>query len=536
MQGFRQKNSFFKVFTASFLFFAATDAAIANDPNSSIGDLGIQARTLHAAPYDLLGRKVAIGQVEIGRPGKFGLDKRADWQPQLGAFQVFFINEKAVSDESVDDHAGMVAGVMVSQDKRQQGVAPAARLFSSAIGSTEESAQPEECLATQHIALQNGQDVRAINFSFGESLDRDSRPNPQLDGNALFTQCLDWTARVYDVLHVVAGNQGDGGIPIPTDHYNGITTAYTTRFKGDAFNKIDFANLSGFPVGIGRTIVREEINAGARRAIGLSAPGSRLNLITTFNKIKEVSGTSFAAPHITASVALLQEYGDRQAKAQASNWSLDSRRHEVMKAVLLNSAEKVADRGDGKLLGMGRTILREDNQTWLESDAYSNDNIPLDIEMGTGQLNALRAYEQFAGGQWHTNAPVANIGWDYAEIDYQNYHDYVIGSPLVAGSFFSATLTWDRLVELGDRNNNQKYDLGESFQDLGLNNLNLYVLPATTDNLADAVCRSTSAVDSVEHIFCPVPNTGQYKLRVMYQDQINQPTQNYGVAWWTAPQ
>lgn len=538
MQGFRQKHAFLKVFTASVLLVSGTKGAIASDPsassNPSIGDLGIQAQTLHTAPYDLLGRKVAIGQVEIGRPGKFGLDKRAAWQPQLGSFQVFFINDKAISDESVDDHAGMVAGVMVSQDKRQQGVAPAARLFSSAIGSTDESAQPEECLATQHVASQNGQDVRAINFSFGESLDRDSRPNAQLDGNALFTQCLDWTARVYDVLHVVAGNQGDGGIPIPTDHYNGITTAYTTRFKGDEFNKIDFANLSGVPIGIGRTIIRDEINSGSRRAISLSAPGSKLNLVTTFNKVKRVSGTSFAAPHITASVALLQEYGDRQIKAQASNWSLDSRRHEVMKAVLLNSAEKVADQGDGKLLGMGRTILREDNQTWLDSDAYRNDDIPLDIEMGTGQLNTFRAYQQFAGGQWNPLKPVANIGWDYAEIDHQNYHDYVIDSPLVAGSFFSATLTWDRLVELGDRNKNQKFDLGESFKDKGLNNLNLFVLPATSDNLTEAVCRSTSAVDSVEHIFCPVPETGQYKLRVMYQDRVNQPTQNYGLAWWTA--
>ncbi|MGB2924163.1 MAG: S8 family serine peptidase [Limnothrix sp.] len=537
MQGFKRKKAVFGAVTCGFTFLVGLEGAIAqqtNSQNPALGELGIQAEILHSEPYNLLGRKVAIGQVEIGRPGKFGLDKRAAWRPQLGSYRVFFLNEKATPDESVDDHAGMVASIMVSNDKRQLGVAPEARLYASAIGSTDDSAQPEECLTTQHIALQNSQDVRVINFSFGESLERDPRSNPQLDGNALFTQCLDWTARVYDVLHIVAGNQGDGGIPIPTDHFNGITTAYTTRFKGDVFNKIDFANLSGLPVGIGRSLVREEINTGSRRAISLSAPGSQLNLITTFNKIKRVSGTSFAAPHVTGTVALLQEYGDRQIKAQAENWSLAARRHEVMKAVLLNSAEKVADIGDGKLLGMSRTILREDNTNWLDSDAYFNADIPLDIEMGTGQLNALRAYQQFAAGQWDATNPVANLGWNYTKVAHTKHHDYLFDAPLVAESFVSATLSWDRLVELGDRNGNKKYDVGEFFTDKGLNNLDIYLLPAQTDNLAQAICQSTSNVDSVEHLFCPVPITGQYKLRVVYQDRLNQDTQNYALAWWTA--
>lgn len=535
MQGFGRCKSVLGIMTWGLTVFGLADGAIADQTNPSISDLGIQATTLHAAPYDLLGRKIAIGQVEIGRPGKFGFDKRAAWQPQLGLSQLFFINEKATPDDNVDDHAAMVAGIMVSQDKRQLGVAPAARLFSSGIGSTETAAQPEECLATQHVAQQNGGDVRAINFSFGESLDRDERPNPLLDGNSLFTQCLDWSARVYDVLHVVAGNQGDGGIPIPTDHYNGITTAYTTRFKGDVFNKIDFANLSGFPVGIGGSLVRDEINLGDRRAISLAAPGSQLDLISTFNVVERVSGTSFAAPHITGTVALLQEYGDRQLKNQAANWSLDARRHEVTKAVLMNSANKVADRGDGNLLGMNQTIYTENQLTWLESDAAQRSDIPLHMEMGTGQLNAFRAYQQFSPGQWSPERPVPSIGWNYAQIAEKMVQDYAIATPLRANSYASITLTWDRLVELGDRNGNNQYDQGESFTDLGLNNLDLYLLPATADDLDEAICHSNSAVDSVEHIFCPIPQTDSYKVRVVYQNRQNTETQNYAIAWWTAP-
>ena len=38
--------------------------------DNSAGEMGINARRLQAAPYNLTGRKIAIGQLEIGRPGK----------------------------------------------------------------------------------------------------------------------------------------------------------------------------------------------------------------------------------------------------------------------------------------------------------------------------------------------------------------------------------------------------------------------------------------------------------------------------------
>lgn len=368
--------------------------------NQSLSEKGIDALKLHKAPYNLLGRKISIGQVEIGRPAKFGLDKAANKQRGLSLAGSFYLNQIPHSNAHVDNHAVMVASIMVSDNKKMRGIAPKARLYSSAIGSVKTGAQPEECLASQHIASQNSDDVRAINFSFGESLKRDDRENPLLDGNSLLTQCIDWSARVHNTLYVIAGNQGNGGIPIPTDNYNGITTAYTKKIDG-IFRKVDFANLSAFPIGIGRSLIRREINFGARRSISLLAPGYKIKIYDLQGKIEEVNGTSFAAPHITASVALLQEAGDRLLFQKKPSWTRDYRHHEVMKAILLNSAEKIKDKGDGNLLGMSRTIFSKKGKTWLESDAYFKPKIPLDIEMGTGHLNVMRAYQQLISGQWN---------------------------------------------------------------------------------------------------------------------------------------
>ena len=518
--------------STSFYYIVSFELSPVSALNFSLSKAGINARSLHELPYNLLGRKIAIGQVEIGRPSKFGLDKAGAINRAISPYAVFYRDRPAVSEENVDNHATQVAGVMIGEDKKLRGVAPGAKLYSTAVGSFSSGGQAHECLASQHIALQNGGDLRAINFSFGESLERDQRENPKLDGKALLTECIDWSARVHDTLYVIAGNQGRGGIPIPTDHFNGITTAYSTKREGK-FIKVDFANLSAFPVGIGRSTIAKEINFGDRRAVSLVAPGGQIEVYNQRGQIETISGTSFAAPHITASVALLQEYGDRNISQSLPNWSLDARRHEVMKAILLNSADKIEDRGNGLLLGMERTVLSEKNQTWLDSDAYYNPRVPLDMQMGTGHLNIFRGYQQFSGGQYSPESDVSAIGWDYNEVQVGNYQDYYLAKPLEAGSYAAISLTWDRLVMLNDLNRNNQYDLEESFLDRGLNNLDLYLLPEDESSDLRNTCSSNSFEDSVEHIFCKIPETGRYKIRVYYRHQLNNPLQSYGLAWWT---
>ena len=504
--------------------------------STSVGPEGIDARRLHGQPYGLTGEKIAIGQVEIGRPGRFGLDKVTPLP--VAVWRVLRLDSWATANDFVDGHAANVASVMISQDKSLTGVAPQAVLYAGAVGDLDSSrsAQPEECLTTQAVAEQNSGDVRALNFSFGEPLQRDPRPNPVLDGNALLTQCIDWLSRQHGALYVIAGNQGRGGIPIPTDNFNGLNVAYSRRDTDGRFTRLDQANLGSEPTVQSPRSPNPETNLGPRRSITLVAPGSEIEMFYPDGRRRISSGTSFAAPHVVGTIALMQQLVDRQIRAGLSNWSVAGRHPMVIKAALMNSADKLEDSGDGWRLGMTRTLLDDNTLPWTESDAYRDRKIPLHSDLGTGHLNAYRAYQQLLPGAFGPGGNIPTVGWNLAEVDSSatQVHDYVFADALQGGSFLSATLAWERVVELVDGNGNGRYDLGESFQDQGLNDLNLYLMPADSDDLSQSLWSSESEVDSVEHIFYQIPETGRYKLRVIYQRQVHdQPTQPYGLAWWS---
>src|ERR1043165_9378052 len=586
--------------------------------NHSAGVPGIQALGNYEYGTELTGNNVHIGQIEVGRPGKGpGLNGDPAYDGadlshiHVRPEQVMYRAGGRTGPDSPliadnDFHATKVAGVMIATDAYDHndilpvewGVASDALLHSSALGqlATGNDANQRTVLRTMQY-MASITDMAATNVSWGwrttdAEQGQDIHNNNNLNGTSLLAKGIDFLASKRNLFVLEKGNQiyvpvADGGPrrtpssrgQSPTDAYNAIVVG-----AADLNEYWQWADVSKY--------TDLSLGSDGRVLIDLIAPGTDINVpsmvpngnpITPGNKSDYVtstadSATDFAAAHVTGTIALLGQAENIIHDVIANDDDLDylgpviadavsaqANHPEVIKAVLMNSADKVEDR-----IGMTRTVERldteylfgnEHNTTWDNSIArdeppYTTDEnkpdiiatrqaMPLDPQMGTGFLNADRALDEFDAGMhslaYNQPGVWGDKGWDYTHIDAndsgpEKVVDYVLPKS-EGGSWLSATLTWNRPVKLTkgasnnlpanagtyqwfpDRPNNsdeQNRALKDSLDPTTMANLDLELYKRNPANDTwTQVWASNSTAYNVEHIFYHLDaGDADYKLRV----------------------
>jgi hypothetical protein len=420
-------------------------------------------------------------------------------------------------------------------DQYQWGIAPQAALYSGAVATSWGSG------GSFYLSDQTFYD--AYNNFFTTSFTRSyggntiTGPNDVINsswggtdttGTGTYTLALDGFARANPQTSFVAaaGNAGTAdGVLGPASGFNGISVGATGN--GSLTNFSSVASFSS----CGPQDYYDPVHGlvpSVRAAVDLVAPGTSMaaayyggltgsdrsagsdpsNGATNWYTIG-AQGTSFAAPQVAGAVALLH------SASYVDNLGPQSRDARVIKAVLMNSATKLAGWNNGQTTNPAGVVTTTQALDWSQ---------------GAGQLNLNAAYDQYLSGTQDVpgtgGGTVASIGWDYGTLTILGHNDYPIQATLHGGTLLDVTLDWFRDCASPTLDSNQSLVVSNN----GFANLDLEIWNAGFTHLYAV---SDSLYNSVQELHFVLPADGQYGIRVDYTGQMfgTPQAEPYGLAW-----
>ncbi|QQE12462.1 S8 family serine peptidase [Planctomycetota bacterium] len=436
------------------------------------------------------GTGVVVGILDSGidatHPALAGFT--SDGMPRLKTADNFVTYENTTDD--LYGHGTAVASVVASNNNIYTGLAPDVQLINARVLDKYNSFADGRWVGNG-IAFAVNNDADILNLSLGYDA-------PNSDGTNTLDLMLDW-ATYERGTHVVsaAGNIKDSykQVRSPGSIYNGFSVARTTN----DFSKIHSNSCTAY-------------TQDGRMKPDLAAPGTSIKMASHNHESLDdfaytASGTSFAAPHVAGLLAQQLEYG------RNNNLSTSPM---VTKATMMNATNPVIDKSNK-----------------LQAPAYSYDDNgiytvtkPLSVDAGSGQIDALNLYNQYAHGEYGPGQ-VNSIGWDLFDDGLQNNDaiEYIIDSALELNSQLAVTLNWLRKVTRTD-NGNGIVDIYDSYNYFNINNLDLQILKD-----GQVIAQSISSVDNIEQLRITVDDEfAQYSFRVL-GTSINNTPEDFAIAW-----